>query len=671
MRIVSAYTGCVARVDGAGAAAHAAADSQRRPFVAGELYTPLARFVVAFVVFWLAFEHGAFAATTRSGVGVVAGWALVLGVATGLWPRARPTRAALALLAALTAFAVLQLASALWGATAQDAFAEMNRTLLYAAAFGIVALAAARHEVARWTDAVALGLSALTIVALASRFFPHLIQDGGASRGLLPDAEARLSYPVGYWNGLAVLSALAVPLLLRAASHAPTRWLRGAAVGAIPAVAAVVYLASSRTGAVVGLVGGGVFVSFAADRRRAAGALVLGAAGAAAIVALLSHQSAIVDGPLGSARAQSEGRIAALALLAAAAAVGSAFVLVEARIAAARVGRRAGIAAVAAFAVVLSVAVVAAHPVQRWENFTGTPAPSDQTNASHFASLNGNWRWQLWTAAADMFKHRPLAGQGTGTFEPWWTRHGGSAVGFVGNAHSLYVQTLGELGLVGLALVAAVVLGGIGVAAIRTLRSSGPERAAAAAVLAAFTGFSVSLALDWMWELPAVPILAFALLGLVVAPAAETARRGARVALASRARIAAVVGALAVTATQADLLLASHSLAASEDAAAAGRLDTADAAANRARSLEPWAAEPYLQLALVAEQRDRIREARRRVGQAIERDRSDYRLWLVAARLDRRAGRFAAARKAHHEAFKLAPRSEVVGKDPVAKVAER
>ena len=80
-------------------------------------------------------------------------------------------------------------------------------------------------------------------------------------------------------------------------------------------------------------------------------------------------------------------------------------------------------------------------------------------------------------------------------------------------------------------------------------------------------------------------------------------------------------------------------------------------AADEAHTLEPWAASPYLQLALLEEQSGDLRRLAARIGQAIDRDRSDWRLWLVSARIDVKAGFIGEARRSLARARALNPRS--------------
>ena len=71
------------------------------------------------------------------------------------------------------------------------------------------------------------------------------------------------------------------------------------------------------------------------------------------------------------------------------------------------------------------------------------------------------------------------------------------------DAHSLYLETLAELGLVGFALL-ALLIGGVAV----TARRAGPAAALAA--------WALHAGVDWDWELPALTLVAIVLAGLVL-----------------------------------------------------------------------------------------------------------------------------------------------------------
>jgi Tfp pilus assembly protein PilF len=86
------------------------------------------------------------------------------------------------------------------------------------------------------------------------------------------------------------------------------------------------------------------------------------------------------------------------------------------------------------------------------------------------------------------------------------------------------------------------------------------------------------------------------------------------------------------------LLLSDRRLEASRDAFDRGDLTAAADAAEDAASIEPWAAEPHTQLALVFERGGQIPEAQEELQKALDRAPRDYRLYLLAARLATEAG---------------------------------
>ena len=101
----------------------------------------------------------------------------------------------------------------------------------------------------------------------------------------------------------------------------------------------------------------------------------------------------------------------------------------------------------------------------------------------------------------------------------------------------------------------------------------------------------------------------------------------------------------------------SAKLADSQQAARRGDLQAAVEAASDAKSLQPWAASPYLQLALLAEQQHDLPRAESLIAQAIKRDSVDWQLWYVRSRLAREAGRVVEAQHYVARAHALNPRS--------------
>jgi hypothetical protein len=122
-------------------------------------------------------------------------------------------------------------------------------------------------------------------------------------------------------------------------------------------------------------------------------------------------------------------------------------------------------------------------------------------------------RTEHWDVALSYYRQDKLTGAGAGTYETQWLRSRPSD-GSVTDAHSLYVEVLSELGLVGLFLLlvalAAVLVGLV-------LRARGPRRALYAAIFAASLMWVVHAGVDWDWELAAVSFWLFALAGTALA----------------------------------------------------------------------------------------------------------------------------------------------------------
>jgi tetratricopeptide (TPR) repeat protein len=180
---------------------------------------------------------------------------------------------------------------------------------------------------------------------------------------------------------------------------------------------------------------------------------------------------------------------------------------------------------------------------------------------------------------------------------------------------------------------------------------------------AVFAAFAFAAAIDWVWQITAIAAVAIVALALVVGseverpkPVTVVRERGER-SLRFALGAAALACAWVVICAQAIPWLASIKLSASQAAVRSGDGDDAFNDAADAKRIQPWAASPYLQLALVEEASGHLAAARSWIGEAIERDRENWRLWLVAARLETKAGDIAKAEQTLERAASLNPRS--------------
>jgi O-antigen ligase len=309
---------------------------------------------------------------------------------------------------------------------------------------------------------------------------------------------------------------------------------------------------------------------------------------------------------------------------------------------------------VGAVVAVTTALVVAANPIERLEEFTELPQVTATDRGyvtEHLLSASGNGRWQYWEVAVGQFREAPLRGAGAGSFHEAWEQKRPIS-SYVLDAHSLYVEALGELGVVGLGMIAGLVILAGAVIVQTSRRAQESQRPTIASLSAVVLGFGVALGVDWMWELTAVAVVGVAVLTLL---ACLSPNGGRSWSVPIRWRLAAVAAAVMAIAVAVIPLLASTRLEASQAAVRRGATDEALSEARAARDLQPWAAAPYLQLALIEEQSGRLRAARAWLSEAQERDPRNAALWLIAARLHTKSGLLQAARSDLARARRLNP----------------
>jgi O-antigen ligase len=318
-----------------------------------------------------------------------------------------------------------------------------------------------------------------------------------------------------------------------------------------------------------------------------------------------------------------------------------------------------------------------------WRDFKHPGGPALSQNAlARFGSANGNGRYQAWQVAVHYAGHHPLNGGGAGTFQLIWLPRA-TLPSYLINAHSLYFETLAELGVVGLVLL----LGFLVLAlwrAIANIAQASRSRAYAAGVAAALITFCVSAFYDWNWQVPVLPAAFMLLTAAVLAPrtarvrtkarnspaqgrpAAQVAESGVaeertsprarpKYPLAIRAGLA--LASLAALVAIAVPLASTSALRKSQGAVTAGNLTQALAAARSAVRLESGSASGALQLALVLELRHQLPSALAAAKQAVRNEPQNWSTWLVLSRLQAENGHAGAALDAYRRARALNPRS--------------
>jgi O-antigen ligase len=600
------------------------------------------------VVFVLAADNGGYSPTTW-------GWsALVLfaAAALALVLRAEPRLGALeaGFSFALLALFAWGLLSALWSPSLTQPLLESQRTLVYVAG-ALAALLLARSR--SYHALLAGAWTAMTLICSYS-LLTRLVPDRLGFVDTL--AGYRLEQPLGYWNALGVFAAIGTLLALGFALRSRYLAVRGLAAASTVPLVSTLYFTFSR-GAWIAL-GSGLVAALALDRRRlqlSTGLLVIGPWPAIAVWRAsgsepLTHLGAAL--PV-AAHAGHRFLVVELLLAAAAAAAGLALVAVERTFRAPRALRvlYAGVV-VAVVAVGLAAVVVrfgSPPTIARhlYRNFVGPSATVTNGNLNQrLFTVSGGQRIPQWKVGWREYEAHPWLGSGLGTYERWWNQLR-PAAWKVRNAHNLYLETLAELGPVGLGVL-AVALGLPLAAAVR-----GRRRELAGAATGAYAAFLVHASLDWDWQMPAVTLAAL-FTGAALLVAARPAASGW---IETRGRMLALAGILALAAFAFVGLRGNQAIASAEHAAhGRGNLAAAVPEARRASRWAPWSARPW-QLRGEAElEHHQLRDARGYLRRAAAKDASDWSIWLDLALASRGPER----RHALAEAARLNPLDPVI-----------
>lgn len=500
------------------------------------------------VATWLAFHAGGyFAGGTATATLMVIG---ALGL-RALLARAPWEGIGLAVAIAaglLAAFAAWTLASASWSDLEARALIEYDRALLYVLAFlfcGSIARTPAR---VRWlVRLTALALLAVCATALVAKLLPAVLETP-------PNIEApRLAWPLTYWNALGLVAALCLVLCGHLAcdvrEHPVVRVL-GAAAAPVPATALV--LTASRGGMGAAAAGTLAYLALARPRTAATGGLV--AVAASAVAAWVAYHAEDLDRQVTAAAAESAGREMTLILagcVLAAGAARAALLPLDARVARIQLPalrRPPVLAALAAAAIAVAAGGAVALDVPDRVHSAYTEFKDDDVavgaSTGRLRSLSGSGRVEHWRVAFESFREDRWRGRGAGTYADAWQVHRSAAGGNANDGHSLYVETLGELGIPGLALLAAALLT---IVAGVALKARGPDRAQYAAIAAVVLAWALAAAFDWHWEMPAVTLPVLCLGGAALARAPGV-RRPAPAWLTLGGRLAAIAACLAVAA---------------------------------------------------------------------------------------------------------------------------
>jgi O-antigen ligase/Tfp pilus assembly protein PilF len=622
----------------------------------------------------------------------------------------------------LLAFALLSAVSIVWSVQPDNSWRDAAQLIAYAFAFAAVAILA-KLGTRRWPallGGIALASAIVCGYALLTKSLPSHFEEA--------NRYARLYEPYGYWNALGLTAAMGAICCLwlgaRRAGHAVLSALSYPAMGVLLLTLLLAYSRGALVALAVALIAWFAIVPL---RLRGAAVLLSGAVAAGAIAAWDFKNNALSSETATIAEKTSAGHelgalvITMVVLLTI---LGVAVVFATGRrppTAASR--QRAGTALLALIAVLIVAfagALAASHRgfsgsiSHTWNTLTNTHAKLPSNSPDRLTAV-ASVRAQYWDEALKVFKAHPVLGVGADGYEVARLRYRTGPL-VVKHAHGFIVQTLADLGLLGLAVTILLLLswmaaagrathpfnrrwrswdeirGGARPAWMRLTAEEpgryGPERIGLLSMICVVILFGVHSLIDWTWYVPGDAIAALLCAGWVAgrgplrsaAPVAlagtsGTAANGARtmpsqesdaswvklIPVRTAGSIRIGVAALAVVGAVFAIWFESQPQR-SEDAReqALGQLASdprgALAAGQKAVSRDPLSVEALFALAYVQNTEGQASKARATLRKAVRLQPSNPKTWLTLGRFDL-AGDPRAALQELRAAFYLDPLS--------------
>jgi O-antigen ligase len=607
---------------------------------------------------FLAFRSGGFYLGATSLVAAEMAVAVGLRFALARRPLQGVGPALAVAVAAMALFAAWTLLSSDWSDSMGRALPEYTRALLYGLTllfFGMLPFDSRRI---RWmVYGVAAAMAAICVAALTARLLPDLIFDPSLVR------EERLGYPLTYWNALGIVGCVGTVLCAHLASStrdSPVARVLGAA--AVPLFVLALYYTLSR-GGIWAAAGALVLYALLGRPRAILSAAIAVVPTTAIALAEASPSAPVTDGyPIATVAAGEHMALVLVGCVLGAGLLRASLLPLDRWLLGLRLpgrSRRPALVAAAALGLVLVMAAGTAAGApglvsDKYHEFTDRANTAPAQGERRLLSARAQGRFDLWDVALDSYREDRLKGTGAGTYELQWNRERPTE-SQVENAHSLYLEVLGELGIVGLislATVMALILGAF------AYRARGPDRALFAALLAAGLAWAVHAGVDWDWQMPAVTLWLFALGGAALARSLRRRRKHPFADVKNAAlRVAGVVACLALAVLPARAAISQSQLDAAIAALYRGDCRQAKEDARDALSSVDGRAAPYTVMASCDIAAGRYTSAVEATRQALDRDPGNWELHYNLAVARASAG--LDPRRAARVAVSLNPRSVI------------
>jgi hypothetical protein len=536
--------------------------------VVGPALQPLA--LVGLIVLFSFQAGGYFPAPIAA---VTVGLLLVLALRVAISDRplalSRPLCLAVGALALLTVWTLL---SSTWSGATARAVTEYDRALLYLVALLLGGALGRTSGRLRW---MVRATAAAAVVVCACALVTRLLPDVWSIRTEI--VNGRLSYPLTYWNALGLLAAIGGVLCLGlTCDDREAAAGRVAAAAALPLLATTLLLTFSRGSVAVAILGVVTLMIVGRPRAFLTGLIVAVPTVWFALRAGWDADLLAGNHPPGAAVTEQGHHVARTVVeCVVVAAIGRAALLkldpwLVAQVARVWRPRRAVQLLVLALVVFAAAGVAVSSSVpskvrQQYERFVdGGPIGVPGDLRTRLRNPDNDGRIAQWRVAIDTFHAQPWHGAGAGTYALQWDR-ARPRTSLLEDAHSLYAEILGELGIVGLLLVATTLLL---IAGAFLGLARGPDRGLGGALFAAATVWLVHAGIEWDWEMPAVSLWLFAVGGMALAGRARDGRPipAARTPLGLRWRVLLGAGCVVLMALPLAVYRSDRALRAAADA---------------------------------------------------------------------------------------------------------
>jgi hypothetical protein len=468
--------------------------------------------------------------TLTLAAGALVAAAILLGSRTrprGLWP-----------VGLLLAFTALTGLSVVWSAAPDASWQDANRMLAYSSVFG-AAVALAWIAPGGWRallGGTVLAAVLVCVYALLTKVLPNAL-------GLSAEANfyARLQEPYGYWNAIGLTAAMgAIGCLWLGGRRAGHALLNALAYPAMGLMIVTLMLAYSRGALAALAIGVAAWMCLVPLRLRGVRVLIVGALGAAPVIAWdFSRHALSSDGLALGERTTAGHQLGVLlgAMLVVLVLVGMAIGFFGDRRAPTGATRRAVGIGLAALLVLVVLGLAGGLAASR-RGFAGTishdlssltnpNAPVPKNTPGRLTAV-GSVRARYWNEALEIFKAHPALGAGAAGYETARLRYRKQPLD-VRQAHGYVVQTLADLGIVGLAITLALLIAWMWAAGRAThpfnrrwmARRSPfslawgrvplaytPERGGMLTMLCIVIVFGVHSFADWTWYVPGDALVA-------------------------------------------------------------------------------------------------------------------------------------------------------------------